>query len=422
MALPTGVISLGWLCLGYPDERPPEPGLTRAGWSTRLSLGEVIISERWPNAAPEPPRDRIRAPARDRVVAARDDADSVLTPPGSLGRLDQAVDRVIACCGTEVDSGTLVLAAGDHPVADLGVTAYRRTVTAEVLAAARQGESIGVAFARTVGLAWLVVDAGTSTGNLTDTDAMSVDQVAHLVTQGRDHGARLAGNVLVLLGEVGIGNTTVAAALACVLRDADPGEIIGLGAGADSAMLQRIHDVVATAIARIQPSLKRTHATGAHIRLLAAVGGPEIAYLTGVVLGAASTGGIVVLDGMVTSVAAPRVRRGTSGGSASDRRSTEPGARPYRGARTSRPGTIARPPAPRWRGRRRSPRHTPHLGRPRQPTNCGSSRQDDGRVTCNGERCNSLIRPSNPADALVSDVVCTGEIRAESASGSRQAS
>ena len=291
VGLPDGVVSLGWLCLGYPDERPPEPGLSRAGWSTRLSLDEVIISERWPGAAPGPPRDRIRAPGRDRLVAARDDADSVLTPPGSLGRLDQAVDRVIACCGTNVASATLVLAAGDHPVADLGVTAYRRSVTAEVLAAARQGESIGVAFARTVGLAWVVVDAGTSTGNLADTDAMSISHVARLVTEGREHGVRLARDGLVLLGEVGMGNTTVAAALACVVLNADPSEIIGLGAGADSAMLQRKHDVVATAIARIQPSFGEPHTTGKHICLLASIGGPEIAYLTGVVLGAASNGG-----------------------------------------------------------------------------------------------------------------------------------
>jgi len=126
IGLPDGVVSLGWMCLGYPDERPPEPGLVRSGWSSRLALDDVIVFERWPGVAPASPVDRVRAPGSGRVVGARDGADSILSPPGSLGRLDQVVDRVIACCGSEVDSGTLVLVGGDHPVADLGVTAYAR--------------------------------------------------------------------------------------------------------------------------------------------------------------------------------------------------------------------------------------------------------------------------------------------------------
>src|SRR5690606_2609725 len=87
--LPAGVEPLGWLCVGYPDERPPEPGLVRAGWSTRLPLDEVIVHERWPagtgtgtgptaaaaaGPAPAPPPSKLRAPAPDAVVAARDEA------------------------------------------------------------------------------------------------------------------------------------------------------------------------------------------------------------------------------------------------------------------------------------------------------------------------------------------------------------
>lgn len=82
VGLPAGVVPLGWLCLGYPEERPPEPGLSRAGWSSRAALDDVIVSERRPSQSPHPPRDRIAAPDRDRVVRARDDADSILTRPG----------------------------------------------------------------------------------------------------------------------------------------------------------------------------------------------------------------------------------------------------------------------------------------------------------------------------------------------------
>jgi nicotinate-nucleotide--dimethylbenzimidazole phosphoribosyltransferase len=94
-----------------------------------------------------------------------------------------------------------------------------------------------------------------------------------------------------------MGNTTVAAALAAVLLDLPPEDVVGLGAGADTAMLLRKRDVVAAALTRTGP-------TADAVRALAAVGGPEAAYLTGVTLGAASAGAVVVLDGLLTSLAA----------------------------------------------------------------------------------------------------------------------
>ena len=304
IGLPDGVVSLGWMCVGYPDERPPEPGLVRAGWSSRLALDDVILFERWPSTAPASPVDRVRAPGSGQIVGARDSADSILSPPGSLGRLDQIVDRVIACCGTEIDSGTLILVGGDHPVADLGVTAYARSVTAEVLAAASAGESIGVTAASTARLRWRVIDAGVSRGDLVQTDAMSSEQVTLLVAAGHAVGAAAARDGLVVLGEVGIGNTTVAAALACALLGVDPVEMVGLGAGADSTMLERKRLVVGAAVHRHRRASADSGDVAGYIALLAGLGGPEIAHLTGVVLGAAEAGGMVVLDGMVTSVAA----------------------------------------------------------------------------------------------------------------------
>ena len=303
MGLPDGVESLGWMCLGWPDERPPEPGLERAGWSQRLALDAVILSERWPTTSPMPPASRIRGIDRTEAAAARDDADTLLTPVGSLGRLDQAADRVIAHLGPDVDRATLVMVGGDHPIADLGVSAYPRSVTAEVLAASKAGAALGVMAAMTARFDSVVVDAGVSTGNLADTDAMDIAFATRLVADGRRLGCELASSGLVVLGEVGIGNTTVAAALACALTGADPLEIVGLGAGADSAMLDRKRQVVAAAVERVS-ALADPAQHEAPLVLLARLGGPEIAHLTGVVLGVAEAGGVVVLDGMVTTVAA----------------------------------------------------------------------------------------------------------------------
>ena len=66
LGLPDGVETLGWLCLGWPDERPPEPGLERAGWSKRLPLEQVVMRERW--ADRDPPTS---APARARAGGRR---------------------------------------------------------------------------------------------------------------------------------------------------------------------------------------------------------------------------------------------------------------------------------------------------------------------------------------------------------------
>ncbi|HEY3811516.1 MAG TPA: 5,6-dimethylbenzimidazole synthase, partial [Acidimicrobiales bacterium] len=119
---PEGVATLGWLCLGWPDERPPAPGLERRGWSQRLSLDDLVVRERWGvGEVPKPPVSRLSAPPPPAVVAAHDSGDRILTAPGSLGALDRAIDRVLAL-GPPPAGGTLVMAAADHPVTAHGVS------------------------------------------------------------------------------------------------------------------------------------------------------------------------------------------------------------------------------------------------------------------------------------------------------------
>ena len=305
VGVPEGVVTLGWLCLGWPDERPPAPGLERAGWSRRQPVEEVVLRERWSETTPAPPT-HLRAPDSRAVVGTRDDADVLLTPPGSLGLLDRYVDRVHAAAqGRPVSAATgqLLLVAGRHPVAAHGVSAYPESVTDDVLAASRAGESAGAAAAGAAGLGFDVVDAGTATGDLVTTDALSPREVDELLERGRRVGAAAGEeHVLLALGEVGIGNTTVAAAVAAALLGLPAEEVVGLGAGADTAMVHRKTDVV-------QRALARAAATRWPGRLpvedaLARLGGPELCVLAGAVLGAASADAVTVLDGLATSVAA----------------------------------------------------------------------------------------------------------------------
>jgi nicotinate-nucleotide--dimethylbenzimidazole phosphoribosyltransferase len=305
VGVPEGVVTLGWLCLGWPDERPPAPGLERAGWSSRQPVDEMIFAERWSNATPAPP-SHLRAPRNDAVVGARDEADVLLTPPGSLGVLDRYVDRVEAAMQGRPEAaptGQLLVVAGRHPVTRYGVSAYSESVTDDVLAASKVGESAGAVAASAAGLDFDVFDAGTATGDLVTSDALSADQVSDLIDRGRSLGAVVGSHhVLQALGEVGIGNTTVAATLAAALLDLPAAEVVGLGAGADTAMVGRKAEVMEAALARARAA--RGSAQLLPEEALATVGGPEFCVLAGAVLGAASTGAVTVLDGLATSVAA----------------------------------------------------------------------------------------------------------------------
>jgi nicotinate-nucleotide--dimethylbenzimidazole phosphoribosyltransferase len=306
VGLPDSVVTLGWLCVGWPDERPPEPGLERAGWSQRAPLHTVVLRNRWPDAGvgdPAAPPSRLRAPDQTAVVRARDDADTMLTPLGSLGVLDRAVDRVVALGHRDLSGGSLVVAVGRHQVVELGVSAFEETVTEDVLDAVRAGHALGAVAARVAGLKVVVVDAGASTGNLRDRDPLTPAESERLLAEGADLGAELGQAGLVALGEVGVGNTTVAAALVAGVLGLDAREVVGLGSNADSAILARKTDVVAAALAR----WRRRHAesdSASPARRLAALAGPELALLTGVVSGVARVGGVVVLDGLATGVAA----------------------------------------------------------------------------------------------------------------------
>ena len=205
-----------------------------------------------------------------------------------------------------------MLAAGRHPVAAHRISAYDVRTTRDVVTAAVAGSALGAGAARGAGLGVLVVDAGVTgepvpgaeparpqgpRGDLLAHPAMTRDDVGRLVAAGRSLGAEAAAGGVVALGEVGVGNTTVAAALACALFHVEPDVVVGLGAGADSAMLERKAEVVAGALAR-------AGRTDDPLTALAELGGPELAVLAGVTLGAAEGRAVVVVDGFATSLAA----------------------------------------------------------------------------------------------------------------------
>lgn len=255
-----------------------------------------------PASSTKPPtldaEDKATAPSPADVVAARDQAAAMPMPAGSLGFLDRAIDKVVAALGaplTELPAAHVVVAAGDHLVADLGVTAFERSLTAQVVAAGKQGVSCGAQAAKAAGLDFHMVDCGTSAGDLATSNALTRGQFEDLVDAGSQWGRKHGGQI-VALGEVGMGNTTVGAAMAAALLRVAPGRVVGLGADADADMLRRKEEVVTAAVQRLPQDAEPAE-------IVMAVGGPEVAYLVGVTMSVAAAGGVIVTDGLVSSVA-----------------------------------------------------------------------------------------------------------------------
>ena len=265
---------------------------------------------------------------------ARRRYDAKTKPRGSLGRLEDLGCELARIRGfvPERLEAAIVVAAGDHGVAAEGVSAYPSEVTAQMVANFAAGGAAANVLARQAGARLVLVDAGIAqpfehelvrpvrigagTANMTEGPAMSSEQVERAIAAGEALAAELDVDV-VALGEMGIGNTTAASALAAALLDVDPRLVCGPGTGLDAAGVARKVEVV-----------RRALAANAGRDPLAAFGGFEIAFLAGLAAGCAARHVVVLVDGFITAAAVlAAVRREPSVGAAlvAAHRSPEPG-------------------------------------------------------------------------------------------------
>jgi nicotinate-nucleotide--dimethylbenzimidazole phosphoribosyltransferase len=248
---------------------------------------------------------RITPVDAEAAAAAQLALDAKTKPRGSLGRLEELAARIASIRRTPRPGrleASIVVAAADHGVAAEGVSAYPAEVTRQMLA---NFEAEGAAVSVLAGVAGAqvhVVDVGVGhpTGNIASGVAMTRADARRLVEQGITCTRELSseGIGIVALGEMGIANSTVAAALAAALLGVDAERVCGRGTGIDDEGLQRKIRVVRTALATNR--VDRGDALG----VLAALGGSELAFLCGVALGAATEQLVVVLDGFISSVSA----------------------------------------------------------------------------------------------------------------------
>jgi len=269
-------------------------------------------------------------------------------PPGSLGRLEDIAIQLAAWQGLEqpaMERVHIAIFAGDHGVAEEGVSLFPQAVTAEMVRNfARGGAAISV-LARQLNATLEVINLGTvsavepldgvrderiaaGTANFARQPAMSAEQCAVALQAGRNAALRSKqqGAKLFIGGEMGIANTTSASAIACALLSAAPESLAGPGTGLDSAGVTHKAAVIKRALeshgllpspasgitsdlavlppSRMASSSTRGVGRAETLEVLRCVGGFEIAGLAGAYVAAAQNGLPVLVDGFISSVAA----------------------------------------------------------------------------------------------------------------------
>jgi nicotinate-nucleotide--dimethylbenzimidazole phosphoribosyltransferase len=264
---------------------------------------------------------RIAPPDSAAEAEAQRYLDRLTKPPGSLGRLEELARRVAGIQGAmppRLGRKLIFVFAADHGVAAEGVSAYPQAVTAQMTYNFLSGGAAINALARAVGVEIEIADAGVAhdfpphdklrtlkikrgTDNFTRGPAMSRAEAEASVEAGIDCVVEAAAKdtpFLIGVGEMGIGNTTSAAAILCALTGAAPREAAGSGAGVDAEGFARKVAAIERGLALNRPD--RNDA----LDVLAKVGGLEIGAMTGAILGAAAHRVPLVLDGFIAGAAA----------------------------------------------------------------------------------------------------------------------
>ncbi|WP_026275428.1 nicotinate-nucleotide--dimethylbenzimidazole phosphoribosyltransferase [Salinispora tropica] len=300
-------------------------------------------------------------PLDEQAMATAADLQSRLTKPaGSLGVLEELSVRLAGLAGVcpppLPEPAAVAVFAGDHGVHAQGVTPWPQEVTGQMIGNFLAGGAVVNAFARQTGATVTVVDVGVAapptsietappesatasgarprlveanirrgTRDLTVTAALTRDEARAAVETGIRVADELvdAGAAILLTGDMGIGNTTPAAALIAVFAEADPATVTGRGTGVDDPTHQRKIEVVRAALRRHEPD------PADPLGVLAAVGGLEHAALAGLILGAAAQRVPVLLDGVIAdsaALAAAAFAPSATGAMVAGHRSVEPGA------------------------------------------------------------------------------------------------
>lgn len=248
--------------------------------------------------------------------------DDLTKPQGSLGRLEELALRLFLIRGgtaPSVDPAVIFTCAGDHGVAAEGVSLFPQEVTRQMVQNLVNGGAGINVLARQAGAELIVVDAGSvggtypehprlvqakvapGTANMAKGPAMTMEQCIKALTLGANLAADAAGRGCRALGtgDMGIANTTPSTAMYCAYLGLSPQEITGPGTGLDVNGVSRKASVIARCLEVNRAAVE----SGDPLAVLTALGGFEIACLTGLILGAAANKMAVLVDGFISTAA-----------------------------------------------------------------------------------------------------------------------
>lgn len=261
-----------------------------------------------------------RMPDQQMGQAAQQRQQQLTKPTGALGDLEALAICLAALQAKElpqINQPWLTLFAGDHGVVAEGVSAYPQAVTVQMLRNFLNGGAAISVLAKAQNIPLEVVDLGTvdlhlslpnvqhlrlgpGTANFVHQPAMSVEQCQAALQAGQAAVQRAKANRadLFLAGEMGIGNTTAATALACALTGFAPAQLAGPGTGLDHSGVQQKQRVINRALQHHQDQL------GAPLQALRCLGGFELAALAGAYIACAQMGIPALVDGFICTAAA----------------------------------------------------------------------------------------------------------------------
>ncbi|WP_417028466.1 nicotinate-nucleotide--dimethylbenzimidazole phosphoribosyltransferase [Citrobacter sp.] len=261
----------------------------------------------------------IPSPDSAATLRAQQHIDGLLKPPGSLGRLESLAVQLAGMPGLKgvphVGGKAMLVMCADHGVWDEGVAVSPKIVTAIQAANMTRGTTGVCVLAAQAGAKVHVIDVGIDAelipgvvnmrvargcGNIAQGPAMRRSQAEELLLEVIRYTRELADDGVTLfgVGELGMANTTPAAAIVSVLTGSDAEDVVGIGANLPLSRVGNKVDVVRRAIAVNQPDSRDG------IDVLAKVGGFDLVGMAGVMLGAASCGLPVILDGFLSYSAA----------------------------------------------------------------------------------------------------------------------
>ncbi|UTW55937.1 nicotinate-nucleotide--dimethylbenzimidazole phosphoribosyltransferase [Kordiimonas sp. SCSIO 12610] len=235
------------------------------------------------------------------VAAVQARQDTLTKPQGSLGRLE---DITLWLAGWQrkttptINKPQCIVFAGNHGVTNQGVSAYPSNVTAQMVANFKAGGAAinQLCTLSDIKLDVVPIDLDTATGDISETEAMSAEECMHAFMGGFD--AVDTTSDLLLLGEMGIGNTTVAAALCLAAFGGDAPDWVGSGTGISSDVLARKSDVVQSAVDLHSRTIETS------FDLIQKLGGRELAAIAGATVRARLENIPVILDGFIATSAA----------------------------------------------------------------------------------------------------------------------